>query len=187
MNISGLWTPRQWVVTNASTTVPKRLSNFAIDSDVVSMTALDTTVTVTLTPDHGLVTGDLVELSGEFTPAGVIGKHKITVVSSKVFTFTLQSDPGTITYPSGSYFDLCYSFVTATMLGKNAFRTANTGTVYIGVTSVDGEQPYEILPYNSTTNAGVALLNGAGENRRVLSHWYMDVATANDGLVITMQ
>ena len=71
-------------------------------------------------------------------------------------------------------------FTQAIIEGKRAQGTANTGIVYIGASSVDGENPHEVLPgtpFFFSAPAGGCLNLGA---------LYMDVATANDGLMITV-
>lgn len=65
----------------------------------------------------------------------------------------------------------------ATILGKKGPRTSNVGDVYIGPTSGDDSQSFVVGP-----DAEVVLR--AGEGGLDLREWYLDVTTANDGLVI---
>ena len=63
---------------------------------------------------------------------------------------------------------------TATVIGRKAERTDNTGTVHVGPTSTDGKQPYDIA-------AGAI---GAVLEHTDLANWYVDVDNAGDGVVV---
>lgn len=70
-------------------------------------------------------------------------------------------------------------FRTATLIGnKDQARTANTGNVWIGLTSTNNQQPVLIQPGETIT---VSAPPGSYFDLR---DWYLDVATANDGVVI---
>lgn len=70
-------------------------------------------------------------------------------------------------------------FKSATFFGfHDSARTANTGTVYIGVTSGNDSQPIAI-----TTGSYVTVEAPAGKWLD-LADWYLDVASANDGVVV---
>lgn len=69
----------------------------------------------------------------------------------------------------------------ATIMGKKAARTANTGTVHIGPESGNGTQTYPIATGEIHTFVAPP---GASIN---LATWYVDADTANDGLVILYQ
>lgn len=68
-----------------------------------------------------------------------------------------------------------------TIIGKKAARTANTGTVYIGTSSANDSQVYEIL------TGTVHTLNARPGAFIDLSTWYLDVATVGDGIIILYQ
>ena len=68
-----------------------------------------------------------------------------------------------------------------TIIGKKAERTANPGTVYIGPKSANDAQVYEI------TTGSVHVLNARGGSVINLADWYLDVATAGDGIIILYQ
>lgn len=65
-----------------------------------------------------------------------------------------------------------------TIIGNKASRTANTGTVYIGPTSTDNDQPIAIA------SGSLVTLTFTPDQYIDLYDWYLDVATANDGVVI---
>lgn len=189
MSVSGIQAPfnqliegkeRQLVVINSSTTVPKRLTALGISS----ITRSGTLVTVTTSAAHWLAAGDEVVISG----ADEIGYNSTspwrisTVPSTTTFTYTLDSVTA-LTTPSPAngtlvgYAILWYH--QAIVYGQNAVRTNNTGDVYTGPTSTNGEQPNTFAPGDEKVFDTVA-----GE-KRGLHNLYLDVATANDGLVIT--
>jgi hypothetical protein len=69
-------------------------------------------------------------------------------------------------------------FSEATFIGKKDYRTSNTGNVWVGVTTNDNQQPFLISPGESVT---VSAPKGTYFD---LNKWYLDVATANDGVVV---
>ena len=74
---------------------------------VTTITKVATTATVTMSVAHGLTTGRLVNISGATDPL-YNGDFVIVVVSSTVFTYTMQSIPaanatGTLVAKSGGY------------------------------------------------------------------------------------
>ena len=73
---------------------------------------------------------------------------------------------------SGTYFRV------ATIIGKKAARTNNTGTVYIGIGSTNDTQPLPIYP--GQTIAISMPSGGVGD----LNDWYIDVETAGDGVIV---
>ncbi len=65
-----------------------------------------------------------------------------------------------------------------TLVGKKDNRTANTGTVWVGMLATDNTQPIEIP-------SGLAVGILIPENTKIdLSKIYLDVATASDGVLI---
>jgi hypothetical protein len=69
-------------------------------------------------------------------------------------------------------------FVSATIIGKSAARTNNTGTVYIGFSDTNDSQPLEI------TSGSELLVNAPSGTCLNLKDFYIDVATNNDGVVV---
>lgn len=65
-----------------------------------------------------------------------------------------------------------------TVIGNKDWRTANTGTVYIGPTSTNDQQPITI------TSGQLVTLTFAANQEVDLYDWYVDVGTANDGVVV---
>lgn len=68
-----------------------------------------------------------------------------------------------------------------TFIGNKDNRTANTGTVWIGSLSADNTQP---IPIASGTSVSVSIPQGSALN---LSQLYLDVATANDGVLVVYE
>ncbi len=67
----------------------------------------------------------------------------------------------------------------ATVIGNKASRTPNTGTVYVGPTSPNDAQPFEIV------SGAVGAVIQAQDGRLIdLSHWRVDVVNAGDGVVV---
>ena len=69
-------------------------------------------------------------------------------------------------------------FRTATFVGNKAARTANTGTVYLGWSSVNDEQ---FIPV--TTGASVTINAPSGEAYDLFDLW-IDCATNADGVCV---
>lgn len=71
--------------------------------------------------------------------------------------------------------------VRATILGKKAARTANTGEVYIGPASANNAQPFKVV------SDGEVVIEAAEGSSINLKDWYLDVTTNDDGVVIIYQ
>ena len=95
------------------------------------------------------------------------------LISSRQFTKTNASTGTPVRLAAQGTFA-----TSVTIIGNNAARTANTGTVYIGPTSTDNAQPIAITTGQTVT------LTFASDQYIDLYDWYLDVATANDGVVI---
>lgn len=70
------------------------------------------------------------------------------------------------------------AFASMTVIGNKSARVANTGTVYIGPAAGNDEQPMAI-----TSGATITLVAPAGETID-LYNWWLDPATADDGVVL---
>jgi hypothetical protein len=68
-----------------------------------------------------------------------------------------------------------------TIMGKKSARTDNTGDVYIGTTSTNDEQTYKIV------SGTVHVLEQPDGDLFNLATIYLDVTTANDGVVMFYQ
>lgn len=68
--------------------------------------------------------------------------------------------------------------IRCTLIGRKANRTANTGTVYVGMLSANDSQPIEI-----TAGAVVSVLIPDGRALD-LSKIYLDVVTVGDGVLV---
>jgi hypothetical protein len=93
--------------------------------------------------------------------------------ASRQFTTTNSSATAPVQVKTNST-----PFRYATVLGKKAERTDNTGIVYIGVISTNDTQPYAIAPGGSVT---IQAPPGCFLD---FKDWYLDVVTANDGVVV---
>jgi hypothetical protein len=66
----------------------------------------------------------------------------------------------------------------AVVIGKKAARTANADRVYLGVTSTNNEQAYEIKPKETIT------INAPPGQKMDFQNWYLDVETVGDGVIV---
>lgn len=69
-------------------------------------------------------------------------------------------------------------FKRATLTGNKAARTPNVGTVYYGSSATNDTQTGEILPGDV-----VQIIAPEGERRNLADYW-IDVVTADDGVVV---
>lgn len=165
---------RQWLVTNSSTTAPARLTGFSVSS----LTRNDTTATVTTAAAHNLQTGDYVTLAGA-DQAQFVGTFRVESVPSGT-TFTFAPTTGaTVTTATGTItgYGLVY-YRRADFLGNKSWQTVNTGDIYLGVSSTNAEQPVLV------SSGGSAYEEAAPGAKLGLHDLYLDVATANDGVVV---
>ena len=65
-----------------------------------------------------------------------------------------------------------------TILAKKTARTANTGDIYIGPTSGNDTQAFRL------SSDGQAVIEATPGTLINLADWYLDVTTANDGIVL---
>jgi hypothetical protein len=94
-------------------------------------------------------------------------------VSSRQFTKTNASTSSPVRLAAQGTFA-----TKVTIIGNKSARVANTGTVYIGPTSTDDAQAIAV-----TTGQTVTITPAQGEFID-LYEWYLDPATANDGVVV---
>ena len=100
--------------------------------------------------------------------------EKVGAPQQIIKTVAASGTPEAITSTSPTYFS------NAIYIGLKAVnpRTANSGIVYLGVTSGNETQPIAINPsevYSISAPTGVIF---------DLSTWYLDVATNGDGVVV---
>lgn len=163
---------RQRIVTAAASGTPVNLTTVSISALVSS----DGTATATATA-HGFLAGDYVTIAGA-TPTEYNGHVEIlTVPSADSFTYRVPgaiatAATGTLTAKA----DLWYRTLRAT--GNKAVRTANTGTVYLGLLATNDTQALAI-----TTGATVTLEAPVGARLNLADLW-IDVATNADGVVL---
>ena len=174
----------EFLVTNGSTTVPKRLSAGVI-TDVARAAAGSQKVVITTQSAHGLYPGctiNFIDTLDEFT--GQLDVYEILTSTTFVVMVdgdTLSSGALTIAY----YADIWFRH--AVLLGLKAFRTANVGNVYIGASSTNSEQPYIVEPYGGGGVGEVYLKSGeigASPVYENLADYYIDVLNADDGVFI---
>ncbi len=164
---------RQLIVTAAASGTPVNLTTFSISS----ITQAAGTATATAAAAHGLAVGDRVVVAGA-TPTGYNGTVEVlTVPSTTTFTYKVSAEIATAA--SGTLTgQALHAYRSVRFLGNKAARTANTGTVYLGLASTNDTQPIPI-----TTGATLALEAATGA-KLFLSDLWLDVATNADGVVI---
>lgn len=163
---------RQRIVTAAASGTPVNLTTVTL----TSLTSSDGIATATFTA-HGLAVGDKVTISGANESAYNVTAEILSVPTADTFTFAVAKKivtaaTGTITAKA----DLFYR--TARFLGNKAARTANTGNVFLGLTSTNDAQPTAIA-----TGAVLTLEAPTGAKLNLADLW-IDVATNADGVVI---
>lgn len=164
---------RTLIKTVAGATVPEQLTLRAVSS----ITNVAGIATVTTAVAHHYQAGDYVTIAGA-AEAGFNRKEKVRTVPSAT-TFTIDVPAGTPPAATGTITALADIFFRqATFFGRNAVRTANTGTVYLGDTSANDTQPVTIL---ADGELAWAAATGAKLN---LADLYCDVVTAADGVVV---
>lgn len=173
----------EFLVTNTDAAIPKRLTAGTI-IDLTRPDASAAKVVVTTSNEHGLTAGCsivFVDDGDEF-----VGTHGVTSVNSStefVLMIPPETNPGAV---SLAYYGLI-PFRHAVLLGCKDYRTANVGNVYIGSQSTNDKQPYIVEPYSGGGIGEAYLRSGEIGDAPVfedLSDYYLDVANANDGLVI---
>jgi hypothetical protein len=164
---------RQWIVTAAATGTPVNVTTLSISA----ITQAAGTATATAAAAHQLAVGDRVVIAGA-TPTGYNGTVEVLSVPSTT-TFTYKVSAEIATAASGTLTaKALLAYRSARFIGNNAVRTANTGTVYLGLGSTNDTQPIAI-----TTGATLSLEAATGA-KLFLSDLWLDVATNADGVVI---
>lgn len=164
---------RQLIVTAAASGTPVNLTTFSISA----ITQTDGIATATAAAAHGLLAGDRVVIAGA-TPTGYNGTVEVlTVPAATTFTYKVSSEIATAA--SGTLTGKAlHAYRSVRFVGLKAARTANTGTVYLGLTSTNDAQPISIA-------TGVTLaLEAATGAKLFLSDLWLDVATNADGVLI---
>ena len=162
----------EFVKTVAATGTPERLTSRSITSIVRDGTSPRCTVTI---PSHGFINGAVLHISGAAQPEFNV---LATVVGIKDANAVYVNIPGVTAASSGTV--VCYAdiFVNqVTVLGKKGPRTNNTGSIFLGSSSVNDAQAVEV-PTN--TDLTMMAFDQAGN----LANWYVDVATAGDGAYV---
>jgi hypothetical protein len=166
-------TIRQRIVTAADATIPVNLAAVSLSSIVQT----EGVATAKASAAHGFLPGDEVVISGA-TPSGYNLQAKIVSVPSST-TFTYLVDKNLVTAATGTLVATGQLwFRKALFIGNKAARTANTGTVYLGLASTNDTQP---IPITTGAERTVEAVSGAKFN---LADIWLDVVTAADGVLI---
>jgi len=173
--------PRQWIKTVAASGTPESFGRRSISALV--RTANTNLATATSTA-HGLKVGDRVDISGaNETEFNVVDARVETTADANTFTYRLIL-PLPTSAPlaaSGTILATCHVyFRRATVLGKNAARTDNTGDVWFGPESTNDSQPFVV------NSAGEAKIECQAGVKQDIADWYLDVANNNEGVVLIL-
>lgn len=107
------------------------------------------------------------------TPAIPVKADSGQVVSRQyVITNSSTTVPVRIAPRAGTY------ATSITVIGNKDWQTTNTGTVYIGPSSTNGQQSIAI------TTGQIVTLSFTPSQWVDLYDWYLDPVTANDGVVV---
>jgi hypothetical protein len=164
---------RQRIVNAAASGTPVNLTTVSVSA----ISHVDGLATATSSA-HGFAAGDKVTISGATGETGYNGTFTIlSVPTANTFTFTVTKSivnvaAGTLVAKA----QLWYRH--ARFVGLKAVRTANTGIVYLGLSSTNDTQPVSIAASATLT------LEAAVGARLDLGDLWIDVATNADGVVI---
>lgn len=162
----------EFLKTVAATGTPERLTSRSITSIVRDGTSPRCVVTITA---HGFINGAVLHISGAAQPEFNV---LASVVGIKDANSVYVNIPGVTAAATGTL--VCYAdiFVTqVTVLGKKGARTANAGSIFLGINSANDAQAVEVL---TNTDLTMIAVDQAGN----LANWYVDVATAGDGAYV---
>ena len=98
--------------------------------------------------------------------------EKVAIPQQIIKTVADSGTPEAITSTSPTY------FVYAIFIGRKAARTANTGNIWLGITSGDNTQPIRLVPGQEKT------IEAPPSKQFNLSDWYVDVETNGDGVIV---
>lgn len=169
----------EFIKTVAATGTPERLTSGTITA-ITRLGDNERFVEATVTPDpHCMSPGDVINISGaaedefngDFTILKRSGDDKVI--------FECPGESTSVTGTPIYYADVWIR--QATLLGKKAARTNNTGTVYLGGKSANDAQAYEL-----TSNSEMFLPAGREAVGPMinLADWYLDAATNGDGVYV---
>jgi hypothetical protein len=176
--------PRQWIKTVAATGTPERLTQISLSMSIAGATPVTENgrsySTATTSVAHQLQPGDEFQVTGLATRTELNSRRLRVweVTSATEFVFVDPSGDEDNEASVAVVLTAFISFERATVLGKKAARTANTGDVYLGLSSTNDTQPYKIA-----TDTEIVIEAPPGKYMR-LADWYVDVATAADGVVV---
>jgi hypothetical protein len=159
---------------NSSATVPIRLSHHIVSSYV----SFGRKGRITVAAIHDLIVGDEVVVGGADQTEGN-GTFVITALpSSTSFDFLLLSDASVATFTGAITAFANLWFRKAFFYGRTSIRSNNVGDVFLGPTAGNDFQPI-------TIGAGALFVHEAAVgSRENLANWWLDVATATDGIMM---
>ena len=96
-----------------------------------------------------------------------------TIPTTIFLTVSAAVTPARLTVTNNTHFRV------ATMTGKRAARTNNTGIVFLGLGSVNDSQPHEISPGEEI------IIQAPNGEKYDLNDFFLDVVTGGDGVIIT--
>ena len=173
----------EFIKTVAATGTPERLTSGAI-SAITRLGANNRFVEATVSPNpHCMIPGSEIVITGATEPEF---NGTFTILKRSATDKVIFEAPGVSASVTGTpiYYANVW-FRHAILLGLKAYRTTNLGIVYVGGSSVDGEQPYGTLPYDPGI-AGETYLpaSNAGAAYENLADYYVDVLNNADGLLV---
>lgn len=168
-------TLRQRIITNGSATVPVNLTTVSLSGIVGTE---DGVALATAGAAHGFEVGDTVTIAGA-TPTAYNGTYEIvSVPSTTSFTYRVSNKEQALTVTGTLTAKADLWFRRATVIGNKAIRTANSGTVYLGLSSTNDTQGIVI------TTGAERTIEAALGTRLNLADFWLDVVSINDGVLI---
>lgn len=141
-----------------------------------------TTALVTTAVPHGLITGNLITVSGA-SPSVYNGTFRITVTGASTFTYTMASNPGTDASPKGAYVIL----FSIPNINSNKFVSVNLFKNRLFFTEKDSLKVW-YLPVNSISGTASALdFGGIARNGGFLqgmATWTIDAGQGADDYAV---
>lgn len=137
----------------------------AAGAAITSITFSTTTATLTTTTVHGLVTGNVVTITGA-SPAAYNGTFAITVTSTTAFTYTMASNPGANATVVGSYTSGSWGSIGSGgggggggVAGGTMFQNSQTITTSYTITS--GSSAMSTGPMTITSGHSITVPSGS--------------------------